>query len=228
VVTHTFPDLSQRLTPPLGVTILSLSGQPVHAVVPLSLLEAVRALDLPAADLDTELVHELRNKRFGLSDTVYMQIKRYAEAVKRQQPVPFDEVVALSRLVGRRPDADIVFRETGRRVARAALETVATTTRRAARSLPSAIARPIALRHLRALSRRFLAGSIDRQGSTLVLNVLAPFSADSAANSGGCGFYEAAFRELLLGLTGVDHAIQMVACCSRGDASCQWRTDWRR
>jgi hypothetical protein len=228
VVTHTFPDLTQRFTPPIGVTVLSLSGPPVHAVVPLSLLEAVRALDLPAADLDTELVHELRNKRFGLSDTVYMQIKRYAEAVKRQQPVAFDEVVALSRLVGRRPDADIVFRETGRRVARSALDTVASTTRRAARSLPGAIARPIALRHLRALSRRFLAGSIERQGSTLVLNVVAPISADSAANGGGCGYYEAALRELLLGLTGVDHAIQMVACRSRGDASCQWRTDWRR
>jgi predicted hydrocarbon binding protein len=228
VVTHTFPESSQRLTPPAGVTLLALSGPAVEAVVPLALLEAVRALDLPAADLDTELVHELRNKRFGLSDTVYMQIRRYGDAVKRQQPVAFDEVVALARLVGRRPDADIVFLEAGRRVARAALNTISSTTRRAARSLPGAVGRPLALRHLRSLAHRFLAGTIERQGSTLVLSVPAPVSADAAPNGGGCGFYEAALRELLLGLTGVDHAMQPVACRSRGDTVCQWRTDWRR
>ncbi len=228
MVTHTFPESSQRLTPPAGVTLLALRGPSVEAVVPLALLEAVRALDLPAADLDTELVHELRNKRFGLSDTVYMQIKRYADAVKRQQPVAFDEVVALARLVGRRPDADIVFLEAGRRVARAALNSISSTTRRAARSLPGAVGRPLALRHLRALSNRFLAGTIERQGSTVVLSVSAPLSADAAPGGGGCGFYEAAFRELLLGLTGVDHAMQPVACRARGDVACQWRTDWRR
>lgn len=213
---------------PAGVTLLSASGPAVEAVVPLALLEAVRALDLPAADLDTEMVHELRNKRFGLSDTVYMQIKRYGDAVKRQQPVPFDEVVALARLVGRRPDADIVFLEAGRRVARAALSTLSSTTRRASRSLPGAVGRPLALRQLRALSLRFLAGTLERQGSTLMLSVAAPVCADAAPNGGGCGFYEAALRELLLDLTGVDHAMQPVACRARGDAICQWRTDWRR
>ena len=228
MVTHTFPESSQRLTPPAGVTLLTLRGPAVQAVVPLMLLESVRALDLPSADLDTELVHELRNKRFGLSDTVYMQIRRYSDAVKRQQPVAFDEVVALARLVGRRPDADIVFLDAGRRVARAALNTVSYATRRAARSLPGAVGRPLALRQLRLLSHRFLAGTIERQGSTVVLIVAAPVSADAAPNGGGCGLYEAAFRELLLGLTGVDHAMQPVACCSRGDSACQWRTDWRR
>ncbi len=223
-----YPDISPKLTPPTGVTLLPLTGAPVEAVVPLSLLEAVRALDLPAADLDIELVHELRNKRFGLSDTVYMQIKRYGEAVRRQQRVPFDEVLALSRLVGRRPDADLVFRDAGRRVARAALETVSATTRRAARSLPGPVGRPLALRQLRALARRFLGGALERQGSTLLLEVTNPVTADAAPEGAGCGFQEAALRELLFGLTGVDHAIQAVSCLSRGDRTCQWRTDWRR
>lgn len=228
MVTHTLPESSQRLTPHAGITLLALDGPSVDAGVALALLEAVRVLDLPAADLDLEMVHELRNKRFGLSDTVYMQIKRYADAVKRQQPLAFDEVVALARLVGRRPDADIVFLEAGRRVARAALNTMSSTTRRAARSLPGAVGRPLVLRHLRSLSKRFLGGTIERQGSTLVLSVPAPLSADAMPNGAGCGFYEAAFRELLLGLTGVDHAMQPVACRTRGDAVCQWRTDWRR
>ncbi len=208
--------------------MLLLAGAPVDAVVPLSLLESVRALDLPAADLDTELVHELRNKRFGLSDTVYMQIRRYTECVRRQQSIPFDDVLALARLVGRRPDADIVFREAGRRVARVALSTLSTTTRRASRSLPRAVGRPLALRHLRALVKRYMAGTLERQGSTLLLDVPSPVTADAAPHGAGCGLFEAALRELLLGLTGEDAAIQVVTCRTRGDASCQWRTDWRR
>jgi len=222
------PDLSPRLTPAAGVVPLTLTGSPVDALIPLALLESVRALDLPAADLDTELVHELRNKRFGLSDIVYMQIKRYAEAVRRQQRVPFDEVLALARLVGRRPDADLVFREAGRRFARAALSSVSATTRRAGRSLPGPIGRPIALRSLRAVCHRLLDGRLERQGATLLLEVRSPVTADAAPDGSGCGFHEAALRELLLGLTGVDHAIQAVACLSRGDRTCQWRTDWRR
>lgn len=210
------------------MTVLTLSGPAIDAAVPLALLESVRALDLPAADLDTELVHELRNKRFGLSDTVYHQIRRYQESVRRQQPVPYDEALALARLVGRRPDADIVFRDAGRRVARAGLETLSAASRRAARSLPRAVGRPLALRHLRMLARRFLGGSIERQGSTLLLDIASPVTADAAPHAAGCGFFEAALRELLLGLTGDDHAVQSVMCRSRGDASCQWRTDWRR
>lgn len=221
-------ELAPRLTPAHGVPQLPLTGAPLDAVVPLALLEATRALDLPATDLDLELVHELRNKRFGLSETVYMQIKRYAESVRRQQKVPYDEVLALARLVGRRPDADLLFRDAGRRVARAAVETVGGSTRRATRSLPRPLGRPLALRQLRTLVRRFLAGRVERQGATLLVEVEAPVTADAAGSGVGCGFVEAACQELLLGLTGVEHVIQTVACRTRGDRTCQWRTDWRR
>jgi hypothetical protein len=204
------------------------AGALVDPVVPLALLEATRALDLPVSDLEIELVHELRNKRFGLSDTVQMQIRRYADGVARQQLVPADEVVALARLVGRRPDADLLFRDAGRRVARAALASLGATTRRAARSLPRPLGRPIALRQLRALVRRFFGGQVDRQGATLLFEVAALVTTDAAAQGVGCGFAEAAFRELLLGLTGVDHVVQTVACRTRGAPSCQWRADWRR
>ena len=52
----------------------------VDALLPLSLLEAVRNVDT-AERFETEYVDELRNKRLGLSDTVYAQIKRHTEAV---------------------------------------------------------------------------------------------------------------------------------------------------
>ena len=54
----------------------------VDALLPLSLLEAVRNVDTPSDQLDAEYVDELRNKRLGLSDTIYAQIKRHSEAVE--------------------------------------------------------------------------------------------------------------------------------------------------
>src|SRR6267142_2126162 len=53
----------------------------VNAIIPLSLLEAVRSVDIPEGDdIDVEYVQEHRNKRLGLSDTVIAQIRRYKEA----------------------------------------------------------------------------------------------------------------------------------------------------
>ncbi len=207
---------------------LSLSGQPLDARLPLALLEAVKAIDTHEAELDPELVHELRNKRLGLSETVYQQIRRYSEAVRNRQRVGFDEVLALARLIGRRPDADLAFREAGRRWARSYVGTVGGLHRSAARSLPALIARPIALRLLRTLSRRFMDGVLVRQGSTLLLNVDAPVSADAAPRAAGCVLYEAAFREALLQLADADGAIEHVMCRARGDRHCQWRSEWRR
>jgi hypothetical protein len=52
----------------------------VDALLPLSLLEAVRSIDTPNDQSDAEYVDELRNKRLGLSDTIYTQIKRPGQA----------------------------------------------------------------------------------------------------------------------------------------------------
>ena len=208
--------------------LLPLSSGALDARLPLSLLEAVRAIDTPEAELDAELVHELRNKRLGLSETVYMQIKRYTDAVRRSQRVPYTEVLALARLIGRRPDADLAFREAGRRWAQSMMHTVSSFNRSASTGLPAFFGRPIALRQMRRLARRAFDGVVVRQGSTLILDVESPVSADAVARSVGCGLYEAALRELLLLLTGSDGPVDHVMCRGRGDPSCQWRTDWRR
>ena len=221
-------DSVMRATPLAPAPLLSLAGGPLDARLPLALLEAVKAIDTPEAELDAELVHELRNKRLGLSETVLLQIRRYQDAVRRQQRVPFDEVLALARLIGRRPDADLAFREAGRRLARAAVSTIGSTARSAATSLPALFGRPIALRQLRRVARRFLDAKLVRQGSALLLEVSSPVSADAAPRGAGCGLYEAAFRESLHTLAEVDGAVEHVACRSRGDARCQWRAEWRR
>ena len=109
----------------------------VDSLLPLSFLEAVRNVDTPDDDPDTELVAELRNKRLGLSDTVYAQIRRYSDAVKRSQRTARDEAVALARLIGRRPDAEAVFRGAGRYLANEAYQSISPMTRRVMLTLPA-------------------------------------------------------------------------------------------
>jgi predicted hydrocarbon binding protein len=199
----------------------------VDPLLPLSLLEAVRTVDLPSGELETEFVHELRNKRLGLSDTVFAQIKRYSEAVKRGQRGPTDDAVALAKLIGRRPDAEAVFREAGRILARQSYRTISPVTRRMMLSLPAILSRPIALRHARRIAGRYLAGTVRRVGSTILLDVRESVTLDAAPRLAGCSYYESSLRELMQLLVGGVGAVEQVRCASRGEGTCEWRAEWR-
>ncbi len=198
----------------------------VDALLPLSLLEAVRDVDTPG-DLDAEFVDELRNKRLGLSDTVYSQIKRYTDAVKRRQRTPLDDSVALARLIGRRPDAEAVFRAAGRYLAQKSYMTLSPVTRQALRFLPAFLARPWALRRVRRLCGRYLNGTARRVGGYVVLEVPRSVTLGTAPGSVGCTFYESALRELLRLLIGSVGSVDHVRCEGRSEGTCEWRADWR-
>ena len=200
----------------------------VDANLPLSLLLAVRQLDTPLGDVETEFVDELRNKRLGLSDTVYAQIRRYTEAVRRSQRASFDEVSALARLLGRRPDAEAVFRFAGRDLAAQAYQTLSPVTRRTVRALPALLARPAALRHTRRLVRRFLDGRVERKGASVLLQVPVPVTADATPHAEGCAFYGAMLTELMRLLLGHEGVVEHVRCAERGEGRCEWRAEWRR
>lgn len=199
----------------------------VDSLLPLSFLEAVRNVDRPDDDTDTELVAELRNKRLGLSDTVYAQIRRYSEAVKRSQRTVRDEAVALARLIGRRPDAEAVFRAAGRFLANEAYQSISPIIRRTMLSLPSLVARPIALRHARRIVSRYFDGTVARVGSSVVLDVPVSVTIDSAPRSIGCAYYEAGLAELLRLLINGGGAVEHVRCIARGEGICSWRAEWR-
>ena len=199
----------------------------VDALLPLSFLEAVRNIDSPQGDFEAELTHELRNKRFGLSDTVYAQIRRYTDLVKRRERPSMDEAVALARLLGRRPDAEAVFREAGRHIARESYLTISPFRRRMMELLPWLIARPIALRQFQRIAERYLNGRLTRMGSFVLLAVPESVTLDSAPRAIGCAYYESAFRELLRLLINGAGAIEHVRCGSRGEGSCEWRAEWR-
>ena len=199
----------------------------VDALFPLSLLEAVRNVDTPIDQLDTEYVDELRNKRFGLSETVYTQIKRHSEAVRKGQRTGSDEVIGLAKLIGRRPDAEAVFRAAGRYTARQSYHTISTINRQLMRLLPAAIARPLAYRYAKKIVARYLGGNVRRVGSFLMVDVPRSITLGTAPGSIGCTYYEASVRELLQRLIGSIGAVEHVHCSGRGEGSCEWRADWR-
>lgn len=199
----------------------------VNARIPLSLLEAIRRIDTPEDHVDTEYVAELRNKRLGLSDTVYTQIRRYNDAMKRGQQIPFAEAEGLGTLIGRRPDAVELFNNAGYILAHEVYSSLSPTRRGIIRMVPGFLGRPMALRQLKVVAQRYFNGRIERTGSFLSLVIPHSATVNGSPDSAGCVFYECALRELLQLLINGGGQIDHVHCAQRGDAACEWRADWR-
>ena len=205
----------------------SATSAPVDPLVPLSLLEAVRNVDSPIEDFEAELVGDLRNKRLGLSDTVYMQIRRFSDAVKRNQRASHDEVAGIAKLIGRRPDAEAVFRSAGRFLASEAYQTISPVSRRLMLVLPSLLSRPITLRHMRRIALRYCNGRVSRVGSSIYLEVASSVTQDAAPRSTGCSYYEAGLKELLRLLVNSVGSVEHYRCATRSEGTCSWRAEWR-
>lgn len=197
----------------------------VHARIPLSLLEAIRRIDTPPDQTDTEYVPELLNKRLGLSDTVYTQIRRYNDAMKRGQRIPFAEAEGLGTLIGRRPDSAELFRSAGSIFADDAYNSIPGLTRNMIRHMPRFISRPMALKRLTAIADKYFGASLDTNGSSLSLRVPESVTVNGSTDSGGCAFYEQALSELLRRLNMPASGLQHIQCIQRGDNGCEWRAD---
>ena len=201
-------------------------SQPVNARIPLSLLESIRRIDTPQDQTDTEYVPELRNKRLGLSDTVYTQIRRYTEAMKRGQKIPFAEAEGLGTLIGRRPDADELFRNAGLILANDVYESIPAPSRSSISVLPRFMSLPMAFKQLKAISERYFGGTVEKNGSFVSLRVPDSVTVNGSPNSGGCVFYGEAFGELIHRLTGSTAHVEHIQCAARGENVCEWRAEW--
>ena len=173
----------------------------VDPLVPLSLLEAVREADRLDGQGDAEYAQEFLNKRLGTTDTIFTQIRRYNEAARRGQPIPEEEVVALARLIGRRPDAIELFRSAGTAAARAAYRRLSAVKRGSVNVLPRIVAKPIARRQARQLLARYFGASLHRSGNVLAMEVTPRAPLSIGAAEPGREFYDSALRELLTLLT---------------------------
>ena len=199
----------------------------LNARIPLSLLEAIRRIDTPEDQVDTEYVAELRNKRLGLSDTVNTQIRRYNDAMKRGQAIPFAEAEGLGTLIGRRPDAEALFQSAGYILAHEIYDSISPTRRETIRVLPAFVSRPMALRQLNIVVEKYFGGTLERTGSFLTLTIPDSPTVNGSTKSAGCMFYEYAWRELLHLLVDGGGQVDHVHCVQRGDAVCEWRVEWR-
>ncbi len=196
----------------------------VDARLPLSLLEAVREVDTPEGNVEAEYIEELRTKRLGLSDTVYAQIKRYSEAVRRNERTVRDEAAALARLIGRRTDAHRVFESAGSLLAREAVDTVSGARRAAIRRLPGMLSRPMALSTVRRIAKRYLDARLERIGSTVILAVHDPVTIEGSVIA-GYAFYASAFSTMLEELTGVPAVVTRIDGPEPGQ---RWKASWGR
>jgi hypothetical protein len=196
----------------------------VAALIPLSLLEALRNLDTPVEDGMEELAEEIVVRRLGLSPTVAAQIQRYRQTAERGGTIELDEVLSVIRLVGRRPDAALVFADAGRRAARYAARTRGRSSRTLARMSPPGMALRITLRSVARLARLIFEGELLSRPPVVEFKMVTPLSIVALPGGEACAFYGSAYLELLRGLTGFEGALLHERCRSRGDDVCFWRT----
>ncbi len=205
------------MTPPDGLP----------ALIPLSLLEAIRNLDTPLDDGLNELAAEMMSKRLGLSQTVAMQIDRYQDSASRKQVVPEDEVILIFRLVGRRPDAALVYADAGRRAARHAVRSAGLATKTALRTVPRGMGRRYGVGAATRLARTRLGIPLERHtlktGETVTSRLTDSLATRAGYPGTGCAFYSAALAELLRLTSGFEGAMVHEHCRGKGDAYCSWR-----
>ena len=194
----------------------------VPALIPLSLLQALRNLDAPLDDGLEELASEMVAKRFGLSETVAAQIERYEEAVERGEQVPQDEALGVIRLVGRRVDAQLAFADAGRRAARHAAKAAGRGARALIKVAPGGMSRRMGFRTASRVASRTLGVELRGAGRAVEARVAEPLTIAAMPDGGACGFIGAMLAELLRLLAGMEGAMTHDRCRSRGDAVCVW------
>jgi len=195
----------------------------VPAIIPLSLLEAIRNLDTPLEDGLEELADEIVTRRLGLSATVAAQIRRYREAADHEGGVPGDEAVSVFRLVGRRPDEALAFADAGRRAARYAAKASGRPTWTLLKVSSAGLSRRMAFRAATRVAKGVFAGDLRAQVSAPEVQMASPLSIQALPDGAACCFYGTAYSELLRWLTGFEGTMLHEQCWARGDGVCGWR-----
>jgi bacteriochlorophyll 4-vinyl reductase len=195
----------------------------ITPMFPLLLLETMRDMDRPEEVLEAEDVSASLPRRLGLSDVVFVQIRRFQEEVRQRRMQATDQMEDLLRLVVRRPDAERIFEEAGRRMARHAWGQRSGAMRRMVRLLPRPFATQAAARAARRMFRRITGGSrfaVNRWPAELRIHD----SLAARVDPGGaaCAFYAGAFGELLQFYTGRSYRVKHPECETNGAGSCYW------
>lgn len=188
--------------------------------LPLALLEAVRTHDLPPEVLEDEDVSVSLPRRFGLSDVVLTQIRRYEAAVEAGRRVPLPDLIELVRLILRRPDAAEILMDAGRSVARWRFERVPASVAWYYRTVP----RRVALFGVRRAVRRLLRSIAGAPRISLRTPFVVGMGNSPTGRLDGtaCVLYTGAIEELARLYVGKEQRVVHSRCSARGDAICEW------
>jgi bacteriochlorophyll 4-vinyl reductase len=195
----------------------------ITPVFPLLLLETMRDLDRPDEVLEDEDLTVSLPRRFGLSNVVGQQIHRFQQEVRNRRKQTAEEVEDLIRLVVRRPDAEAIFREAGRRMAIKAWDERTAPTRRALRWMPRPIALVTAVRAARRLFRQLAGnGRVRIQRKPLEMRISPSLTARADPSGTACAFHSGALEELLQRYTSRTYRVLHERCEARGAEHCEW------
>ncbi len=205
------------------VNLTTRTGLEIPPVMPLALLESVRAHDRPGEILEDEDLSVSLPRRLGLTGVVERQMMQYQQAAKKGKKVSLDDVASLIHLVLRRPDAEPIMRETGQRVARTHFQRVPKAWVKMLRALP----RGAVFASLRRSSRRMLMKFLAEDGLEVTAKPLTLRSKNSVAaqidpSGNMCVLYSGALEEIALLYTETRPNVVHHICKTRGNAYCEW------
>lgn len=184
------------------------------------MLESVRDQDRPVEILEDEDLAVSLPRRLGLSGVVTSQISRYETAANAGARVPFSELESLMRLVLRRPDAESILRETGRRVARRRLGDRPALITRLLRRSRTLVFLP-ARRAVRGLLRGMTGDAeFTVRGRTVTVSMRR--SPGAALGAAACMLYTGALEAAVEHVCGLRQDVDHPRCRARGDHDCEW------
>lgn len=196
----------------------------VSPVFPLLLLQTMRDLDRPEEVLEDEDITLSLPRRLGLSEVVRVQIDRFEKEVRHRRNQLPSQVEDLVRLVIKRPDAEEIFDEAGRRVARWFWADRSDGGRRMIRLMP----RPIAVLAAQRAGRRMIRELSGRSRfklsrRPLMLRIDDPLTVRADPGGMACAFYAGAISELFEQYTGRTNMVVHASCQAHTpDAPCTW------
>jgi predicted hydrocarbon binding protein len=195
----------------------------ITPVFPLLLLETMRDMDRPEEVLEGENLAVSLPRRLGLSDVVFTQIHKLREETKKKRLQRPDVVEDLLRLVIRRPDAEEIFEEAGRRVARHAWAQKSGPARVGLKLLPAGMRARRAARGAERLLRQVLGGgSLQLRPRPLLVRLTGSLTARADPGGAACAFYSGVIAEVLTQYTGRPHAAEHPHCEARRGDACEW------
>lgn len=195
---------------------------PLDPIIALSVLEAVRSCDGLPARSSQETTAPGEEIKLGRTQIVATQIERYAVLARKEGDLQAHELGALFTLVDRRPDADVIFADAGRRAGRHAASRTSLLLRLLHRSLPRSWREKIGRRLVRQAAAKVF--DIDVVAGCTSASTISECAASSSQGGRACGLYGSGLAELLRCFTSFDGACFLTTCRVRGDGTCRWST----